>query len=72
MPKPKYSFEKRQREIAKKKKQEAKETRRRESRAADPGTLDAEAAAEPAQPPAPAPEPDVAAPRVHLRKTSGH
>ena len=68
--KPNYGFEKRQRELAKKKKQDEKDARKREARAAAAGQApDAEA------PPAPAPEPtaEPAAPepRVHLRPSHG-
>lgn len=73
MPKPNYSFEKRQREIAKKKKQDAKDAKRREARISTPG--DAEAVAESVQetaaPVSPAPEPATTAPRVHLRRATG-
>lgn len=71
MPTPNYSFEKRQRELAKKKKQEEKDARRREARAAahasdaspdeSPGAEDIAAADA-------NPEAATAAPRVHLRK----
>ena len=64
MAKPNYSFEKRQRELAKKKKQEAKEARKREAREAS-----AVQAPEHAVQDAPESEPEapVAGPRVHLR-----
>lgn len=67
MAKPNYSFEKRQRELAKKRKQDAKDAKKREAR-------EAAAAQSPAEPqpaaPEPAPVDDTnapAAPRVHLR-----
>ena len=64
MAKPNYSFEKRQRELAKKKKQEAKEARKREAReAAMPQAPEPEAQNEPGT----EPEAPVAGPRVHLR-----
>ncbi|TCT22558.1 hypothetical protein [Thermomonas haemolytica] len=65
MPKPNYAFEKRQRELAKKKKQDEKDARKREARAAaspDTATDTAETGASlPDDPSAPGP-------RVHLRK----
>ena len=64
MPTPNYSFEKRQRELAKKKKQEEKDARRREARAA---AAQAPAAAEDGADEAPAAV-DATAPLVHLRK----
>jgi hypothetical protein len=64
--KPNYSFEKRQRELAKKKKQEEKEARKREARgAAAAPTPEPDAPIESEGPATPA----VAGPRVHLRKT---
>jgi hypothetical protein len=63
--KPHNSLEKRQRELAKKKKKDEKNARKRDAREAAPAE-----AAQPAQapPPAPAPEaPAVPAPRIHLR-----
>ena len=64
MAKPNYSFEKRQRELAKKKKQEEKEARKREARQAT--TVQAhEPAAQDEQ--ETMPEAPVAGPRVHLR-----
>ena len=66
MAKPNYSFEKRQRELAKKRKQDAKDAKKREAREA----ATAQPPAEP-QPPVPAPVDDSAnapaGPRVHLR-----
>ena len=64
MAKPNYSFEKRQRELAKKKKQDEKDARKREAREA--------AARETAAPP---PEPlqdaiPAPGPRIHRRKPS--
>ena len=65
MPKPNYAFEKRQRELAKKKKQEEKDARKREARnAALPDDSEQAPAAQPQ--PATAPEP-ASGPRVHLR-----
>ena len=66
MAKPNYAFEKRQRELAKKKKQDEKDARKREARAdeAPPAS-----AAESAAPPVPTGStPALAGPRVHLRK----
>ena len=65
--KPNYSFEKRQRELAKKKKQEEKEARKREARGAA-----AMQASEPTAQPEPKAEPETpaAGPRVHLRAKS--
>jgi len=61
LPKPNYAFEKRQRELAKKKKQDEKDARKREAReAASPQTV--------AAPPAEMVTPAADAPRVHLRK----
>lgn len=61
MPKPNYAFEKRQRELAKKKKQDEKDARTREAReAAQPQDA--------AVPTAEAVAPAADAPRVHLRK----
>lgn len=63
MPKPNYAFEKRQRELAKKRKQDEKEARKRDSRA--------EETAQAAAAPAPAAQADAgstpAAPRIHRR-----
>ena len=42
MPKPNYSFEKRQRELAKKKQKDEKDARKKAARAADKGTTPAE------------------------------
>ncbi|NYZ63263.1 hypothetical protein [Luteimonas deserti] len=71
-----YGFEKRQRELAKQKKQDAKDARKREARAAkapeqeqDDGIASAPDASEPV--PAAADAPDTAAPRVHRRTTPG-
>lgn len=68
MAKPNYSFEKRQRELAKKRKQDAKDAKKREAREA----AAAQSVAEP-QVGAPAPVDDAAnapaAPRVHLRSS---
>jgi hypothetical protein len=64
LPKPNYAFEKRQRELAKKKKQEEKDARKREARSAtsENGTMP------PAQPEPPTETPEAApGPRVHLR-----
>ncbi|QCO66699.1 hypothetical protein E4582_13655 [Luteimonas yindakuii] len=68
MAKPNYNFEKRQRELAKKRKQDAKDAKKREAREAA-----AQTATEP-QPAAPEPADDSttnapAAPRVHLRSS---
>jgi hypothetical protein len=62
--KPNYSFEKRQRELAKKKKQEEKEARKREARQATTPQAHEPAAQEQ---PGTTPEAPVAGPRVHLR-----
>ena len=69
MAKPNYSFEKRQRELAKKKKQEEKDARKREAKqAANAAATDAaEAAPGPMEPDASTPSP-AAGPRTHLRK----
>lgn len=64
MAKPNYAFEKRQRELAKKKKQDEKDARKREARAAETA---------PASAPEPAPTglaPATVGPRVHLRKSA--
>lgn len=68
--KPNYSFEKRQREIAKKKKQDEKEARKREARnaarPAEPAAPESSEAADgSASTPAAAPTP--AGPRIHRR-----
>jgi hypothetical protein len=64
LPKPNYAFEKRQRELAKKKKQEEKDARKREARSA---TSESETMP-PAQPEPPTEAPEAATgPRVHLR-----
>lgn len=65
MAKPNYSFEKRQRELAKKKKQEEKDARKREARSA--ATVDASV---PRDAPAPAETP-IAGPKVHRRPVQG-
>jgi hypothetical protein len=73
--KPNYSFEKRQRELAKKKKQDEKNARKREARgngvspAADDAGADA-AATPPAAPEAPPATPAAPAPRIHRRAPS--
>lgn len=66
MAKPNYAFEKRQRELAKKKKQDEKDARKREARAAEtvPGSAPEPTAVEPD----PATAPAQPGPRVHLRK----
>ena len=70
MAKPNYSYEKRQRELAKKRKQDAKDAKKREAREA------ATAASAPAGEAQPgpgahddAPSAEAPAPRVHLRST---
>ena len=64
MPKPNYAFEKRQRELAKKKKQEEKDARKREARS----TTGESETMPPAQPEPPTETPEAApGPRVHLR-----
>lgn len=68
MAKPNYSFEKRQRELAKKKKQEEKDAKKRDAKASampDDATSPAD---EPA-PPATDTDTTVAQPKVHLRTT---
>ena len=75
MANPNYGFEKRQRELAKKKKQDAKDAKKREARAAAAGTPDGDndavhAPAEPEAPQEPA-APAEPAPRVHLRPAHG-
>ena len=65
--KPNYGFEKRQRELAKKKKQDEKDARKREARAAAAATP---APPEPEAPAAPETTPDASAPRIH-RRVSG-
>ena len=62
---PNYGYEKRQRELAKKKKQDEKDARKREARAAEAGP---ESAAEPA--PSATAAPAQPGPRVHLRKSA--
>ncbi len=64
-----YGFEKRQRELAKQKKQEAKEARKREARAAKASTTPDPAAPDPAQVQDRTADTDAQAPRVHLRTT---
>ena len=76
MAKPNYSFEKRQRELAKKKKQDEKNARKREARgngASDaPDDTGADAATPvPAESEAPAATPAAPAPRIHRRAPSG-
>lgn len=72
MPTPNYSFEKRQRELAKKKKQEAKDARRREARAAGANAVDTADTDDTTADETPAPAESAAAgPRVHLRKPAG-
>jgi len=69
--KPNYGFEKRQRELAKKKKQDEKDARKREARAA--ATAQTPGPAEPAESAARAPDDDTTAepaPRIHLRSHS--
>ncbi len=66
MPKPNYVFEKRQRELAKKKKQDEKDARKREAREANAAVADAGSAAESPLPTEPSATPG---PRVHRRKT---
>lgn len=63
MAKPNYAFEKRQRELAKKKKQDEKDARKREARTSETAPT---ATTEPVLAEDPAPLP--AGPRVHLRK----
>ena len=69
MPKPNYGFEKRQRELAKKKKQDEKDARKREARNA---ALPSEPGSEPAPVTAttPATGPVEPAPRIHRRPAS--
>lgn len=67
MAKPNYPFEKRQRELAKKKKQDEKDARKREARAADAAP---ESAPESVTEIATEPTPAQAGPRVHLRKSA--
>jgi len=67
--KPNYSFEKRQRELAKKKKQEEKDAKKRDAKASaqpDEPTSPAEDAAPPATTDT---DTTVARPKVHLRST---
>jgi hypothetical protein len=75
LPKPNYSFEKRQRELAKKKKQDEKAARKREARDAErgPEALPEQAnAVGTTQDSVRAPtQPEAPAPRVHLRKATG-
>lgn len=65
MPKPNYAFEKRQRELAKKKKQEEKDARKREAREAA-----ALPEAAPVEPEATAPGEPSVQPRIHRRQPS--
>ena len=65
MAKPNYSFEKRQRELAKKKKQEQKDAKKREARAA--ATVDASVRHDDEAAPATPAETSIAAPKVHRR-----
>lgn len=78
MAKPNYGFEKRQRELAKKKKQDEKNARKREARNAGPGgdaTMPDSAPSAPDPAPAgetqAAAEPAAAAPRIHRRVSTG-
>jgi hypothetical protein len=68
MAKPNYSFEKRQRELAKKKKQEQKDAKKREARAA--AAVDAPDQQDAPVPAAPQDTP-VAGPKVHRRVAPG-
>lgn len=78
MAKPNYSFEKRQRELAKKKKKAEKDARKREAReaasqqaapdAASPGPVQPPESRD--APPSGSQEPAPAGPRTHLRRTS--
>jgi len=61
--KPNYSFEKRQRELAKKRKQDAKDAKKREAREA----ATAQSAPEPVDEATPTDADPVPAPRIHLR-----
>ena len=65
MPKPNYAFEKRQRELAKKKKQEAKDARKREARAVADNAGDAAGLVAPTEAATSA-----EAPRIHRRLPS--
>lgn len=69
MPKPNYAFEKRQRELAKKKKQDEKDARKREARAATLPDTTTDTAIDTAEAGASLPAgPSAPGPRVHLRK----
>ena len=75
MPKPNYAFEKRQRELAKKKKQDEKDARKREAReaAAALESMPTPASPEPQESrelPAVAEPPAVPGPRIHRRQSS--
>ncbi len=66
--KPNYGYEKRQRELAKKKKKDAKDARKREAREA--ARTDAPASPDPSAPePVEAPT-EAPGPRIHLRRSS--
>lgn len=70
MAKPNYGFEKRQRELAKKKKQDEKSARKREARAVLETDAPRAAPAAPDIEPPPA-APAVPGPRIHLRTPGG-
>ena len=65
MAKPNYSFEKRQRELAKKQKKEEKDAKKREARAAAP--VDAPVHHDDEAAPVAAAETPIAGPRIHRR-----
>lgn len=69
MAKPNYSFEKRQRELAKKKKQEEKDAKKRDAKASAMPDDAASSANEPAPPATTDTDTTVARPKVHLRST---
>ncbi|TXI48209.1 MAG: hypothetical protein E6Q50_11550 [Lysobacter sp.] len=69
MAKPNYSFEKRQRELAKKKKQEEKDAKKRDAKASAQPDDATPPADEPASPVTTDTDTTVARPKVHLRST---
>ena len=70
MAKPNYSFEKRQRELAKKKKQEEKDAKKREARAAATAGNATDDAPEAGEAETPAATEAPAGPKIHRRTTA--
>lgn len=68
MAKPNYSFEKRQRELAKKKKQEEKDARKREARSAASAITGQDEPDNAAEPVAEGAPPPAGGPKTHLRR----